>query len=103
MVGDTTLKASNKRCAVLGSVLVLGAGAAVSNQLAGFILTGHVTAASTGDSLSLDGRMYRIKAGSPAMTAAQKLTTGTVVDAVLDGPPATSASAVINIVVHADK
>ena len=102
MVGNTTLKASNKRFAILASLLALGVGAAYGNQLAGFILTGRVTAASAGDSLSLDGRTYRIKAGSPAATAAQKLTMGTVVDAVLDGPPTTSASAVINIVAHPD-
>ena len=94
------MKASNIRLTTLAVALVLGAAAAPGNQIAGFILTGHVTAISGGDALSLDGHIYVIKAGSPAAAAAQKLSNGAFVDVVLSGPPGTAASQVINIVSH---
>ena len=94
------MKASNIRVATLAVALVLGAAAAPGNQIAGFVLTGHITAISRGDALSLDGHIYVIKAGSPAAAAAQKLSNGAFVDVVLSGPPGTAASQVINIVSH---
>jgi hypothetical protein len=100
MVGDTTLKACNIRLTALAVALVLGAATAAGNQIAGFVLSGHVTAISGGDALSVDGHVYAIKAGSPAAAAAQKLSNGAFVDLVLSGPPGTSASQIINIVPH---
>jgi hypothetical protein len=94
------LKASNIRLAALALALVLGAAAASGNQIAGFVLTGHMTAISGGDALSINGHVYVIKAGSPAAAAVQKLPNGAFVDVVLSGPPGTAASQVINIVSH---
>ncbi len=94
------MKASNIRLTTLAVALVLGAAAALGNQIAGFVLTGHITAISRGDALSLDGHIYVIKAGSPAAAAVQKLSKGAFVDVVLSGPPGTSASQIINIVPH---
>jgi hypothetical protein len=94
------LKASNIRLAALAVAFVLGAAAAPGNQIAGFVLTGHMTAISGGDTLSINGHVYVIKAGSPAAAAVQKLSNGAFVDVVLSGPPGTAASQVINIVSH---
>ena len=88
------------RSTVLAVALVLAAAAAPGNQIAGFVLTGHVTAISGGDALSVDGHVYAIKSGSPAAAAVQKLSNGALVDVVLSGPPGTSASQIINIVSH---
>jgi hypothetical protein len=94
------LKTCYIRLTVLAVALALGAEAAPGNQIAGFVLTGHVTAISGGDALSVDGHVYAIKAGSPAAAAVQKLSNGAFVDVVLSGPPGTSASQIINIVSH---
>ena len=88
------------RLTALAVALALGAEAVPGNQIAGFVLTGHVTAISGGDALSVDGHVYAIKAGSPAAAAVQKLSNGALVDVVLSGPPGTSASQIINIVPH---
>jgi hypothetical protein len=94
------LKTGYLRLTALAVALLLGAAAAPGNQIPGFVLTGHVTATSGGDALSVDGHVYAIKAGSPAAAAAQKLSNGAFVDLVLSGPPGTSASQIINIVPH---
>lgn len=94
------MKACYLRLTVLAVALLLGAAAAPGNQIPGFVLTGHITAISTGDALSVDGHVYTIKAGSPAVAAAQKLSNGAFVDVVFSGPPGTAASQIINIVPH---
>ena len=66
-------------------------------------VTGVLTAPSNGESLTLDGHVYRIKPGSPAAEEARKLQTGTVVDALLDGPANTSKSEVLHIRLHPAK
>ena len=88
------------RLTTLALALVLGAAAAPGNQIAGFVLTGYITAISGSDTLSVDGHVYVIKAGSPAAAAVQKLSNGAFVDVVLSGPPGTAASQIINIVSH---
>lgn len=67
------------------------------------IVTGTLTAPSNGDSLVLDGHLYRIKPGSPAVAAAPKLQAGTNVDAMLDGPANTSQSEVLYVRQHSAK
>ena len=94
------MKTCNLRLTAFAVALVLGATVALGNQIAGFVLTGHITAISGGDALCVDGHTYVIKAGSPAAAAAQKLSNGAFVDVVLSGPPGTSASQIINIVSH---
>jgi hypothetical protein len=100
MVGDTTLKACYIRSTALAVALLLGAAAAPGNQIAGFVLTGHITAISGADALSVDGHGYTIKAGSAAAAVVRKLSNGAFVDVVLSGPPGTAASQIINIVPH---
>ena len=67
------------------------------------IVTGTLTAPSNGEILVLDSHLYRIKTGSPAMEAARKLQTGTVVDAILNGPANASKSEVLYVRQHSDK
>ncbi len=95
------MKTRNIRSTLLAAALVLGAAAAPGNQVAAFVLTGHITAISGSDAVSVDGHPYGIKAGSPAAAAVQKLSNGTFVDVVFSGPPGTSAAQIINIVPHA--
>ena len=94
------MKACYIRVTVLAAALVLGAAPAPGNQIAGFVLTGHVTTIPGGDALSVDGHVYVIKAGSAAAAAVKKLSNGGFFDVVLSGPPGTSASQIINIVPH---
>jgi hypothetical protein len=85
---------------VIGAALVLtiGTPAAFAIKPAGNVIRGTLTAPSNGDTLSVDGHQYRIKAGSPAVEAIRRVPKGTVVDVLLNGPPNTSASEVIGVV-----
>lgn len=67
------------------------------------IATGTLAAPSNGESLVLDGHLYWIKPGSPAVEAARKLQTGTVVDAMLNGPANRSRSEVLYVRQHSAK
>jgi hypothetical protein len=67
------------------------------------IVTGTLTAPSNGGTLVLDNHLYRIRPGSPAVEAARKLQTGTVVDAMLNGPANASASEVLYVRQHSAK
>jgi hypothetical protein len=83
---------------VAALVLTIGTPAAFAIKPAGNVIRGTLTTTSNGDTLSVDGHQYRIKAGSPAVDAIRKIPKGTVVDVVLNGPPNTAASEVIGVV-----
>jgi hypothetical protein len=87
---------------VMGAALLItiGTPAAFAMKPAGNVIRGTLTATSNGDTLSLDGHPYRIKAGSPAVEAIRKCPKGAVVDVLLNGPPNTAASEVIGVVRH---
>lgn len=80
--------------------MALSATPVLSNQIPGPVITGQVSAVSNGDWITVDGKAYRIQAGSPAASAAPKFTQGQRVDLQLNGPANTAASAVVNIVAH---
>ena len=90
---------------VLAAALVfaVGAPATLAMKHAGNVVTGTLTASSNGDTLSLDGRTYRIKAGSPVAQMIRKVQKGTVLDVFLNGPPNTAASEVIGVVQHSGR
>ncbi len=77
----------------------LGTGSIEANTVPGDVITGSLTAVNGRQSLSIDGRTYRLKDGSPAVAAAVHLTPGQSVTVQLDGP-ASSPSQVINVVTH---
>jgi hypothetical protein len=93
---------TKSRCTWLAGIvggLLLAAGA-IANQIPGVLITGHVTSASNGDWVTVDGRSYRIPAGSPAASAARALTQGQYVDIRLSGPPTAASSVVISVAPH---
>ncbi len=79
---------------------VLSAPAVLANRPIGTTITGTVTAVSGTEWLTVDGRMYRVKAGSAAAAALPQVRPGEVVDVTLDGAPTTSASEVIAVSPH---
>ena len=76
---------------------------ALASIIAGFQVSGHITSISGVSSVSIDGHLYIIRAGSPAVQQMGQYTTGQVVDVYLDGPPTSSASEVIAISAHSDE
>jgi hypothetical protein len=96
-----TRKSSWVATAVVGLLaLGIGSGAALATILAGFKVTGQITAISGVSGVTIDGHLYIVRAGSPAAAQLPKFSTGQTVDVYLDGPPTTSASEVIGISVH---
>jgi hypothetical protein len=100
MVGGKTLNARKLLAALYVAAGLIHSAEVLPNRVPGATVTGHVSAASNGDWISVDGKTYRIKSGSPAASAAAKLTPGEYVDIQLDGPANTAASEVINVVRH---
>ena len=80
--------------------MALGASSLEANMVAGDIITGSVTAVNGAQSLNIEGRTYRLKDGSPAVSAAAHLTPGQSVTVQLDGPASSPSSRVINVVPH---
>jgi predicted nucleic acid-binding Zn ribbon protein len=98
----------NARKLLLSSIALLlllqGAGRDVrANQLPGEVVTGVVTSVSNDSSISIDGKSYRIKSGSPAASAARTIATGQTVDAQLNGAANSAASEVVNLVTHTNR
>lgn len=81
---------------------LLGTAVAEANQMPGAVITGSVTSVSGTEWIYVDGHPYRIKSGSPAADAVQKLTPGQHVDVQLNGPANTSASEAVNVVLRRD-
>jgi hypothetical protein len=94
----------NARKLLLSSVALLllqGVGADLrANQLPGELVSGVVTSVHSDSSISIDGKSYRIKSGSPAASAARTIAKGQTIDAQLNGAANSAASEVINLVPH---
>ena len=94
----------NARHTLLALLAVAGAalstGSLEANTVSGDIITGSLTAVNGIRSLTIEGRTYRVKDGSPAVAAAAHLTPGQSVTVQLDGPASSPASLVINVVPH---
>ncbi len=91
------------RIAPWGGILLCGSmvpwgGPAQANTVAGDIITGNLTALNGRQSLSVDGRTYRLRDGSAAAAAAAHLVPGQSVTVQLDGPASSASSQVINVV-----
>jgi hypothetical protein len=82
-------------------LLLQGVGADLrANQLPGELVSGVVTSVSSDSSISIDGKSYRIKSGSPAASAARTIAKGQTIDAQLNGAANSAASEVINLIPH---
>jgi hypothetical protein len=97
----------NTKILLLSSIALLvlqGVGRDIrANQLPGEIVTGVVTSVSSDGSISIDGKSYRIKSGSPAASAARTIAKGQAIDAQLNGAANSAASEVINLVTHTNR
>jgi hypothetical protein len=80
--------------------LCLASGSALASILIAPSVSGHITAISGVSAVTVDGHLYIIRAGSPAVSQIAQFTVGQVVDIYLDGPATTSASEVIGINQH---
>lgn len=92
-----------KSCIVAGAALIalgLGSVSTLASILVAPSLSGHITSISGVSSVTIDGRLFIIRAGSAAVTEVAQLQVGQIVDVYLDGPATTSASEVIGINVH---
>lgn len=78
-------------------------GSVVANTVPGDIITGNVTAVNGHQSLNIQGQVYRLKDGSPAVAAAAHLSPGQAVTVQLDGPASSPSSQVINVVPHSGR
>jgi hypothetical protein len=81
----------------------LGAGSLGATTVPGDIITGSLTAVNGKQSLSVEGRTYRLKDGSPAVAAAAHLAPGQSVTVQLDGPASSPSSQVINVVTYSGR
>jgi hypothetical protein len=79
--------------------LTLLSGAAWASRVAGDVISGPVTAA-TRESVTINGREYHVRVGSPAAATVSHITPGQQVEVHLDGPVNASRSEVINVIVR---
>ena len=98
MVGGTTMNARNGLFAVIVVAGALAGGSVGANTVPGDIITGNVTAVNGNQSLNIQGHIYRLKDGTPAIAAAAHLSPGQPVTVQLDGPASSPSSQVINVV-----
>lgn len=84
--------------AVLAAASAFGTGGAGANTVPGDIVSGNLSALNGHVSLAIEGHTYRLKDGTAAIAAAAHLTPGQSVTLQLDGPAASPASQVINVV-----
>jgi hypothetical protein len=98
MVGGKTLKFV-KHCAAMAAVFALS-GHAIGNQLPGELVSGQVNAVAGDSSIKVDGKIYRVKSGSPAAQVVRSIAPGQLVDVQLNGPANSSASEVVNVIVR---
>jgi hypothetical protein len=95
------VNARNRLFALITAVAGAFAGGSVgANTVPGDIITGNVTAVNGHQSLNIQGQVYRLKDGSPAVAAAAHLSPGQAVTVQLDGPANSPSSQVINVVPH---
>jgi hypothetical protein len=102
MVGGTTLNARKTFIVTVGIavVAIVSLGSALANQMAGTQITGHITAISGSEWIKIDAQNLRIRSGSQAAKAVQKMAPGQMVDVVLTGPPTAAASEVFSVTLH---
>jgi hypothetical protein len=98
------LNARHELLALLAAAgIAFGGGSLGANTVPGDIITGNLTAVNGRQSLNIEGQTYRLKDGSPAVTAAAHLSPGQAVTVQLDGPASSPASQVINVVPRAGR
>jgi hypothetical protein len=89
--------------AILMVALTVGALAAPSAEASRVVdttVTGRVTEVRGGDTIVLDGKIYRVLAGSPAAQTLSHIHAGQVVELVLNGEPGKDATRVTVIHTH---
>jgi ABC-type phosphate transport system substrate-binding protein len=86
--------------AAAAASLLLAAGPALAARVTTVMVTGHVTAVSGADSVTIDGRTYPIAQGSAAASAVAQVQPGELVDVTLNGSAASAASQVVAIAPH---
>ena len=94
------MNAKHVLVALITTGTLLCARALEANTVPGDIVTGPVTAVNGHQSISIQGRTYRLKDGTPAIAAAAHLASGQSVTVQLDGPATSTSSQVINVVTH---
>jgi hypothetical protein len=77
---------------------LLACGTAFASKVFGVPITGHVTAVSGVEAVTIDGTQYLVRSDSQAAQALPGLKPGELVTIVLDGPPSSAAHV---IAVHA--
>jgi hypothetical protein len=85
MVGGTTLKPHKALWLATCAALLAATTNAWSNKPADFAVSGTVTVVRA-DTVTVDGRVYRIQPGSQAAAAASRVSTGQTVEVQLTGP-----------------
>ena len=95
------MKARHELLALLAAAMLMGGGSPGANTVPGDIIAGNLTALNGRQSLNIEGHTYRLKDGSPAVTAAAHLSPGQPVTVQLDGPASSPSSQVINVVPRA--
>jgi hypothetical protein len=95
------LNARQELLALLAAAMLIGGGSTGANTVLGDIIAGNLTALNGRQSLDIEGHTYRLKDGSPAVTAAAHLSPGQPVTVQLDGPASSPSSQVINVVPRA--
>ena len=93
------LKIISAVAALMGAAMLV-TGAVHANQLAGPVITGYVTSVQGIASITIDGQVYAIAAGSAAAEEVSSLSPGQRVDAQLSGPVSSPDTQVINVAVH---
>jgi len=76
---------------LLGALLALGTGSTYASHVLGARVSGTVTAV-TANSVTIDGKTYRIHPGSPAAQALSQVQVGKPVTLSLDGSPSASTT-----------
>ena len=95
------MKARKELLALLAAAMLIGGSSTGANTVLGDIIAGNLTALNGRQSLDIGGHTYRLKDGSPAVTAAAHLSPGQPVTVQLDGPASSPSSQVINVVPRA--
>ena len=78
----------------------LAAPAAEASRMVNTTVTGRVTEVRGGDTIVLDGKSYRVLAGSPAAQTLSHVHAGQIIELVLNGEPGKDATRVTVIHLH---
>ena len=94
------MKLATRYAAIAALVVAISGPAALASRPVLMPVTGRVSEVRGEDTIVVDGKSYRILAGSPAAQAIGRVHAGQVVDLVFNGEPAQMSSRVIEINVH---